>query len=147
MANHPIVHLEIPAGNPTAAGTFYSDVLGWQITTNTEHNYVIFQSESGPRGGFIDPANAALGYQPDRLLVYLAIDDIDVTLAVIEAHGGKTVIPKTIIPNVGEWAIFTDPNGNHLARLVSPVGRSVKIKPKKRLVPHRTGVSRENSRQ
>lgn len=114
MANHPIAHLEIPAENPAAAGTFYHDVFGWQITTNIEHNYVIFQSESGPRGGFADPANAVLGYQPDRLLVYLATDDIDATLAVIEAHGGKTVIPKTVIPNVGEWAIFADPNGNHL---------------------------------
>lgn len=114
MAHHPIAHLEIPAENPAAAGTFYSNVFGWQMTTNTEHNYVIFQSENGPRGGFADPANAALGYQPDRVLVYLATDDIDATLAVIETHGGKTIIPKTVIPNVGEWAIFTDPNGNHL---------------------------------
>ena len=102
MANHPIVHLEIPAENSATAGTFYSDVFGWQITTNLEHHYVTFQSESGPRGGFADSANAVLGYQPGRLLFYQSTDDINATLAVIETHGGKTIISKTVIPDVGE---------------------------------------------
>jgi len=55
----------------------------------------------------------------DRLLVYLATDDIDATLATVEAHGGKTVLPKTEIPHVGWWAVFTDPTGNHLALYTS----------------------------
>ena len=40
VANHPILHIEIPATNPGAVGTFYSDVFGWKIETNPEHNYV-----------------------------------------------------------------------------------------------------------
>lgn len=114
VANHPISHIEIPATNPGALGAFYHDVFGWKIETNSEHNYVTFQfqSEGGLRGGFAGPSEPT--YTPDRLLVYLATDDIDATLASIEAHGGKTVLPKTEIPHVGWWAVFTDPAGNHL---------------------------------
>ena len=50
-------------------------------------------------------------YKSDRLLVYLPTDDIDATLAIIEARGGKTVHPETEIPHVGWWAVFTDPGG------------------------------------
>lgn len=112
MANYSIAHIEIPAVNAGAAGTFYSEVFGWKIETNPTYNYVTFENEGGLRGGFAGPSEPT--YKPDRLLVYLATDDIDATLATIEAHGGKTVLPKTEIPHVGWWAVFTDPSGNHL---------------------------------
>jgi predicted enzyme related to lactoylglutathione lyase len=112
MANHPIAHIEIPTTDTPASGTFYHDVFGWQLQTNQEHNYTIFQAEGGLRGGFAAPTEPT--YQPGRLLVYLACDDIEGTLARIEAHGGKTIIPKTEIPHVGWWAVFADPAGNYL---------------------------------
>ena len=116
MSDHPIVHIEIPATNTSAAGKFYNEVFGWKIEADQMYNYVQFQSEGGPGGGFVDVAGEApIHYKPDSLLVYLASDDIDATLAVIEAHGGKTVLPKTEIPHVGWWAVFTDPSGNRLA--------------------------------
>ncbi|MBV9258051.1 MAG: VOC family protein, partial [Ktedonobacteraceae bacterium] len=101
MTGHPIVHIEIPAANGSAAGKFYSDVFGWKIEADPVYNYVQFQSEGGPGGGFVEPAaGTPVEYKTDRLLVYLATDDIDATLATIEANGGKTVLPKTEIPNI-----------------------------------------------
>lgn len=120
MASHPIVHIEIPAADAKAAGTFYQEVFDWKIETDPTFNYVQFQSEGGPGGGFVKPGGEApVEYKPDRLLVYLATDDIEATLASIEAHGGKTVAPKMEIPGVGWWAVFTDPSGNHLALYTS----------------------------
>ncbi len=122
MASHPIVHIEIPAISTSAAGEFYGQVFGWQIQADNEYNYVQFQSEGGPAGGFVEQGPISIPhieYKIDRLLVYLATDDIDATLAVIEAHGGKTILPKTEIPHVGWWAAFTDPSGNHLALFTS----------------------------
>lgn len=117
VADHTIAHIEIPAAHTDAAGKFYSDVFGWKIETNPTYNYVTFQSEGGLRGGFAGPSEPT--YKPDRLLVYLATDDIDATLATIEAHGGKTVLPKTESPHVGWWAIFSDPADNHLGLFTS----------------------------
>lgn len=110
MVDHSIVHLEIPTADPNASAAFYHDVFGWKIETNPEHNYVTFLSEGGTRGGFAEPSEPT--YKDGEPLVYLSTDDIDATLATIEAHGGKTVLPKTEIPHIGLWAVFTDPNGN-----------------------------------
>ena len=122
MSGHPIVHIEIPATNTSAAGKFYNEVFGWKIEADEMYGYVQFQSEGGPGGGFVEagkenPVN--IEYKPDSLLVYLASDDIDATLATIEANGGKTLLPKTEIPHVGWWAVFTDPSGNRLALYTS----------------------------
>ena len=116
VANYPIAHLEIPAADPEAVGTFYRDVFGWTLETNLEHHYVTFQAEGGLRGGFAGLTEPT--HKPDRLLVYLATDDIDATIVAIEAHGGKTVLPKTEIPHVGWWAVFTNPAGNHLGLFI-----------------------------
>ncbi|WP_165423891.1 VOC family protein [Ktedonosporobacter rubrisoli] len=116
MTEHSISHIEIPAANPNEAGTFYHDVFDWQTATNQEHNYVKFQAAGGLGGGFAGPGEPT--YKPDRLMVYIQTDDIDTTLAKIEAHGGKTVLPKTEIPHVGWWAIFSDPAGNHLGLFI-----------------------------
>src|SRR5436305_2315647 len=114
VTSHPIVHMEIPAANSSAAGKFYSEVFGWKIEADQTYNYVMFQSEGGPGGGFVEPGEGTpVEYKPDRLLVYVATDDIDASLATIEARGGKTVLPKTEIPNSRWWAVFADPTGNH----------------------------------
>lgn len=120
MARHTVAHIEISTEDAAASSTFYHDVFGWEIATNPVHNYVTFQAASGLRGGFADPKEPT--YEPGRVLVYLATDDIDATLATIEAHGGKTEHPKVEIPNVGEWAVFSDPAGTRLA-LFTPVHR------------------------
>jgi uncharacterized protein len=113
MTPHTIAHIEISAEDAPESAAFYHEVFGWEIATNPVHNYVTFQAASGLRGGFADPKEPT--YEHGRVLVYLATDDIDATLAIIEAHGGKTEHPKVEIPHVGEWAVFTDPVGNRLA--------------------------------
>ena len=123
MSNHPIVHIEFPAGDLQKAEKFYTSVFGWQIQTDEMYNYMMFHAEGGPDGAFVKTGEAGdqgnVQYRPDSLLVYISTDDIDATLAKIEAEGGKTVVPKTEIPNVGWFGIFTDPTGNHIALFTS----------------------------
>jgi predicted enzyme related to lactoylglutathione lyase len=79
-------------------------------------NYTTFDAE-GVGGGFnpVQENNPA-----GTVLVYIQTDDIEATLAKVEAHGGKTVMPKYEIPTVGWMAIFRDPTGNNVA-LLKPV--------------------------
>ena len=120
MSSHPIVHIEIPANNASAAGKFYGEAFGWKIEADQMYNYVQFAAEGGPGGGFVELAGEApIHYKPDSLLVYIGTDDIDASLAQVEAHGGKTVLPKTEIPHVGWWAVFSDPSGNRVALYTS----------------------------
>ena len=120
MTNHPFVHIEIPANDVGTTSKFYGDVFGWNIQTDPTYNYAMFSAEGGPGGGFVATGGEGtdggmVQYKPDSLLVYIGTDDIDASLASIEQHGGKTVLPKTEIPHVGWFAIFTDPTGNHVA--------------------------------
>lgn len=95
---------------------FYAEALGWKLQTNDQFDYTMFSAEGGPGGGFVstDPSGPAPG-TIGKPLIYLASDDIDASLATIEAHGGKTVQPKMEIPGIGWFAVFTDPSGNTLA--------------------------------
>jgi uncharacterized protein len=84
---------------------------------------VQFAAEGGPGGGFVEVAgNAPIPYKPDSLLVYVSTDDIEATLAKVESLGGKTVLAKTEIPQMGWWAVFSDPTGNRVG-LFSGMGQ------------------------
>ena len=120
MSNHPIVHIEIPAKDIAGAEKFYGELFGWNIQSDPIHNYSLFQAEGGPAGGFVTTGeegtdDGRVHYKPDSLLVYISTDDIDASLARVEELGGKTVLPKTEIPHVGWFGIFTDPTGNRIA--------------------------------
>ena len=123
MSQHPIVHIEIPADNPAAASKFYADAFGWKIMADPVFDYHMFDAEGGPGGGFVPTTGTTDGgtmtYKPDSLLVYISTDDIDASLAKVESLGGKTLVPKTEIPNTGWFAVFSDPTGNRVALYTS----------------------------
>ena len=114
MANHPIVHVEIPTIDSKASAEFYGKTFDWKLDHAPEFDYWQFAAEGGPGGGFIQvggPSDAKVS-QP---VIYIGTDDIAGTLARIEANGGKTVQPETEIPGIGAFAYFTDPAGNKMA--------------------------------
>lgn len=116
MSNHPIVHIEIPGIDTKAAGKFYADTFGWKVHTEPSFDYTMFEAEGGPGGGFTRVGEAmGLSSKPGDVLIHIGTDDINASLASVEQHGGKTVLPRTEIPGVGWFAIFTDPTGNKIA--------------------------------
>lgn len=117
MAHHPVVHIEIPAHDQSASGKFYGDLFGWKIQEYPELNYAMFEPEDGPGGGF--PKVDGEGVTPGSVLVYVGTDDIEASLAKAESLGGSTVVPKTEIPGMGWFAVFSDPTGNRLALYTS----------------------------
>ena len=114
MSKHPIVHIEFSAKDRVVAGKFYGEVFGWKITQDEKMNYGMFEYEDGRGGGF-NPVSDQ--YPAGTVTVYIHADDIEATLQKIEAHGGKTIIPKSEIPGVGWFAFFNDPTGNTVALL------------------------------
>ena len=114
MLNHSIVHIEIPASDPAAAGEFYEDLFGWKIQVDSSFDYHMFQAEPGPGGAFVKIGGEG-GYKAGEVLIYVSSDDIDASLAKAESLGAKTLVPRTEIPNTGWFAIFADPTGNRIA--------------------------------
>lgn len=115
MSAHPIVHIEFSAKDPEAAGTFYAELFGWQVASMPDFDYVTFNSEGGPGGGFVRVSDEGhVAYRPGDVIAYIGTDNIEATLAKAEALGGKTLLGKTEIPNIGWFAIFADPTGNRV---------------------------------
>jgi hypothetical protein len=96
------VDLQVGRITSTSLAAYSTD---WKLQTDPNFDYHMFQAEGGPAGGFVQVSEGGsegmAQYKPGEVLLYIATDDINATLAQVEAHGGKTVLPKTEIPHVG----------------------------------------------
>jgi predicted enzyme related to lactoylglutathione lyase len=111
VSKHPIVHIEFSANDPAAAGRFFAELFGWQIDHDATIGYTMFAAPPGPGGGLPQVGEMT---KPGDVTVSVETDDIDATLAKVEALGGKTIMPKSEIPNMGWYALFSDPTGNRI---------------------------------
>ena len=109
--NRPI-NFEIPAENPQAIMNFFEAVFGWKFhkwdgpmpywTVTTGPN-----DAPGINGGIMPRRH------PEQPMVNTVdVENLDATLATIEANGGIVVVPKMPVPKVGWLAYFKDPEGN-----------------------------------
>jgi uncharacterized protein len=106
-----IVHFEIPVDDAERASAFYRDALGWQINGLGAQPYWLVMAGTDDEPG----ANGALIARGDvhRSPVLIAgVEDIDATIAKVEAGGGRMLHGKLPVPGVGWSAYFVDPEGN-----------------------------------
>ena len=113
MTKHNIVHVEFASKDPTASAAFYAGIFGWKMQEMPEMDYITFDTEEGPGGGF--PKIDGEVTNPGDVIVYIETDDITATLKEIEAAGGKTLLAQTEIPEMAWFAFFEDPAGNRVA--------------------------------
>jgi predicted enzyme related to lactoylglutathione lyase len=105
-----IVHIEFMGADGAGQQKFYSDMFGWETEAvpGFDQYYMVSQESAG--------VGTAVGkgseQSPTYLTVYIEVDSIDDHLDKIGAAGGATVMPRTEIPGVVTFAMFTDPAGN-----------------------------------
>ena len=106
-----IEYFEIRVTNYEKSESFYREVLGWDITKESEHPYGHIKTGEGINGGLAENKPG----KPPRVMLYIEVESIEEKLKEIEAQGGKTLIPKTLISEeYGYYAAFEDPDGNVL---------------------------------
>jgi hypothetical protein len=111
MSKHPIVHIEFSARNLDTSAQFYRELFGWKIEPDLQLNYATFETGEGVGGGF-NPVQE--NFPAGSVLVYVATEDIEADLAKVEKLGGKVVVPKTEIPGIGWFGIFSDLSDNQI---------------------------------
>jgi predicted enzyme related to lactoylglutathione lyase len=112
MLARPIVHIEFPARGPAEAARFYHELFGWEARPVPGSDYYTFDAPV-ERGGGFTPLGGAQSARPGEVVVYVATDDIDGTLAHAELLGALTELPRTAL-GTGWYAIFRDPSGNRV---------------------------------
>ena len=114
-----VVHFEIPFENEERA-KFYQSAFGWQIfkspdmdynmvtTVETDQQTMVPKTPGAINGGLMK-RDAATGSHP---VVVIDVPNVDAHLKQIEAAGGKVVMPKMDVGEVGLYARVTDTEGN-----------------------------------
>ena len=104
-----IVHWEIMGPDGDAMKAFYGDLFDWEFQSTDNFPDYHMTGEGVGVGGAVGKGSDEM---PNYVAIYLEVDDIDTHLARIEAAGGKTVMPRTVIPDTVTFAMFADPAGN-----------------------------------
>jgi uncharacterized protein len=110
---------ELLTKDADAAGDFYGKVIGWtsQDSGQTAMDYRYFSS-----GDSSDSKDGVGGYMTITLemeaggarpawLGYIAVDDVDASVAAITGSGGKLHMPAMDIEGIGRMAMVSDPQG------------------------------------
>lgn len=102
----PIVFFDIAGPDAAKLRGFYASVFGWTISNQ---NAIKTPSLEG-----------TLRQDPAEKIIYMGVPDINAALKQITDEGGKVVLPRTVVPNVTIFALFTDPAGNRMGLVEIP---------------------------
>lgn len=107
---HKIVHWEIMGPDGDALNTFYAELFGWSSEAVPGFNqyYTTDADESGVAGAIGKGGDE----MPSYVTLYVEVDSVDEHLAKAEAAGGKTIMPRMVIPDVVTFGLMSDPAGN-----------------------------------
>lgn len=112
MANNRIVHFEIPANQPEALTSFYSEMFGWSFQKAPIPGFEYYLCNTGSdspgiNGAITQRENAQLPW-----MNYVDVASVDEMLAKAVELGARIALPKTPLPGVGAVAAIMDPQGN-----------------------------------
>ena len=103
---------ELGTNDPQKAGDFYTGLFGWtrEDFSFGPMEYTMFKNGDRSAGGMyrITPE---MGPMPPNWMVYFAVDDCDATVQKALDLGGNVMKPADDIPEIGRFAILTDPQG------------------------------------
>jgi predicted enzyme related to lactoylglutathione lyase len=112
MAPHgQFIWYDLITTDPKAAARFYGDVAGWG-TQQYENvaGYTMFTNEGVPGGGYVQSGEGGMGDAPAHWLPYVAVENVDKTVAHAKELGGQCINGPADIPNTGRYAIISDPS-------------------------------------
>jgi predicted enzyme related to lactoylglutathione lyase len=101
--------VEVAADDTAKAIKFYTELFGWssQSIGDDSFEYHILMNGDKTIGGLSGKMNPG---QPSAWLTYFETDDIEQTIADVNANGGMTYMPATPMPG-GLFTIASDPAG------------------------------------
>jgi len=106
---HPVVHAEIRSQDPDATRRFFADLFGWKIASEGAFPGYTFIDTGAPGGTFV--AISPRQSTEDEVLFFVAVEDVEATLARAEQLGGSIVQPAQHVPGTS-FGVFADAQGH-----------------------------------
>ena len=115
-----VQHFDMPADDEERASHFYSHIFGWNVKAFPvgDQTYHMLQTGEVDENGRGNEANVIGGgiYKrsgpDDGLTIWANVEDIDKVVDMAEGHGGKLVMPKMEMGDMGWGAKIKDTEGN-----------------------------------
>ena len=111
-----VAHFAINADNLDRARRFYENAFGWQFEAWGPPGFFMIHTgggkEPGIRGSLQQRRELIPGQRMTGFECTISVADVDAAQALVTANGGTIILPKTIIPTVGQLFFFRDPEGN-----------------------------------
>ena len=108
IANGKICYVEIPSTNPQVSSEFYKNVFKWSIRTRGD-GAIAFEDGVGEVSGAW--VKGRKPYTEIGIVVYIMVDNMEMTIKLIQHYGGKIVQPVGMdAPEI--TARFSDLDGN-----------------------------------
>lgn len=106
-----VVHFEIPIDDAERAGTFYSEVFGWEVEGwQGEPYWLVTAGPEDERG--VDGALIGRGDVHATPVLVIGVASVEETIGAARSAGAEVLIDKQEIPGVGYSAYLRDTEGN-----------------------------------
>lgn len=116
-------HFAINADDTARAQRFYGEVFGWTFKPWGPPDF--YQTQDAGEGvwGALQGRREVDGQRMPGLEITFGVDDIEATVAAIEAAGGKILMAPFHIHGVGQLVWFQDTEGNIAGAMQYESGR------------------------
>ena len=116
-------HFAINADDVARAKRFYEAAFGWSFTPWGPPNfYQIRNAGSGFLGALQERRELSPGVRARTFENTFGVEDLAVTIAAVEAGGGRILMAPYRIEGVGELIYFEDPEGNFVGAMQYDAG-------------------------
>ena len=111
-----VAHFAINADDIDRAQRFYQRVFGWRFEAWGPPGFLLIETGTrdapGIRGALQQRRELIPGERMTGFECTIAVGDVDAAEQLVKANGGTIILPKTVIPTVGQLFFFRDPDGN-----------------------------------
>ena len=112
-----MVWMDLTIPDATTVSDFYSKVVGWSVMgmdMGGYEDYCMNDPESGETLAGICHAKGSNASLPPQWLPYIAVGNLDESLAAVTANGGKILGEKRSDGKGGHYCLIQDPAGAYL---------------------------------
>ncbi|MBI2265234.1 MAG: VOC family protein [Armatimonadetes bacterium] len=114
VKHHTLCHFELPCHDPEKVSHFYQKLFGWEIKKMDIGGMAYWFIKTTPEEEAVTGGLMKTEKSLDPVVNYILVDSVDAFLKKAMDLGAKLLTPKTLVPGMGHFAVFSDLEGNSM---------------------------------